>query len=204
MIIEEAQKLDSVTVAFFYCKYSDIQKNSFTAVLRGLLLQLIQQNENLLSFVHERCASSSEVTLESPTLLKELLETSLRSCSNVYLLLDGLDECEVGEEKRITAWFTALVAAINKENPGAIRLLIISQRTGVLEKVLAKAPVLSMETQDHQDDIERYSQIWAVQIQKKFDIPAAAASDIAAKVAERAEGKPAMIKDKTSELIEPY
>lgn len=179
-----------MTLAFFYCKNSDNQKNSFTAILRGVLVQLVRQNEDLLSFVYERCASSNEVTLDSPALLKELVETSLRSCSNVYLVLDGLDECEVGEDKKTITWFIALVAIINKENSRSIRLLIMSQRTGILERLLAKASILSLEPQDHQDDIAIYSQHWAAQIQEKFEIPAASAAEIVAKVAEQAEGMP--------------
>ena len=59
LIIEELKRINSVTVAFFYCKYSDDQKNSLIAVLRGILGQMVQQSEEILSFVYEKVCYST-------------------------------------------------------------------------------------------------------------------------------------------------
>lgn len=42
LIIEEMKEIDAVTVLYFYCKYSDGQKNSLTAALRSILAQMVQ------------------------------------------------------------------------------------------------------------------------------------------------------------------
>lgn len=44
VIVEEARKLKPATVAFFYCKYMDLDRNSFFSVARGILSQLLHQN----------------------------------------------------------------------------------------------------------------------------------------------------------------
>lgn len=206
MIIEELKKIDSVIVVFFYCKYSDDQKNSLTAALRSILAQLVQQNEELLFFVYEKvccstsstigtansitvqCASSSEVTLESPA-LKELVGTCLKSCTNVFIVFDGLDECAAGEEKRITAWLLKTVQDNNKDSTNSLRGLLISQRDAALERLLTSAPVISLETREHQKDIEAYCRGWSPRIAAKFDIETASANHIATSVAEQADGE---------------
>ncbi|KAL9064863.1 MAG: hypothetical protein Q9161_008605 [Pseudevernia consocians] len=188
LIIEEMKRINSVTVAYLYCKYSDVHKNSLIAALRSILAQMIRQNEELLAFVYEKCASSSEVTLESPALLKELVETSLKSCTRVYILLDGLDECAVGEEKKITAWLLKILQDINKDNPGSVRGLLISQRDAALERLLTSASVISLDGPKHQKDIEAYCQGWSLRIKEKFDIETAAADEVATSVAAQADG----------------
>ena len=181
--------LDSVDVAYFYCKYSDGQKNSLTSVLRGILVQLVQQNEDLLSYVYDACCSSSEVTMDSPSRLKHLVETSLRSCSNACIIIDGVDECEETEEKKILAWFLATCENVKKDNEGAIRLLFISQRDKVAENLLAQASVISLDSKYHQEDIQTYARHWSKMLQPKFGISEEEASEIGTTVATQAEGE---------------
>lgn len=188
LIIEEVKRLDSVSLGFFYCKHSDNQKNSFISILRGLLAQPVHQNEDLLSYVYEKCSSSSELTLESSGLLKDLMEMSLKSSASTYIIIDGLDECERGESEIFIAWFTSMIGIITKDNPGAFRLLCISQRDDILIKLLAKAPVLPLDAVEHQKEIESYALHWTLKIRQKFDISALMEKQIATRVAVRAGG----------------
>jgi hypothetical protein len=73
-------KLDSVAVAFFYCKYQDEQKKTFLAIARALLAQLLNKNEDLLPYLHDQCISSGQVSLVSSKMCMELLETVSRQC----------------------------------------------------------------------------------------------------------------------------
>lgn len=189
LIIQEIENLDSVHLGFFYCKYSDNQKNSFTNVLRGILFQLVQQNEELLPYVYDACCSSSELTMDSQSLLKKLVETSLRSCPNTYIVIDGIDECEETEEKKIIAWFLAVSKNALKDSAETIRLLFISQRDKVTESLLTQAAVISLDSKHHQDDIEIYSRSCATKIQRKFGISEASAIEIGIAVAVQAQGE---------------
>ena len=136
-----------------------------------------------------QCASRSEVTLESPAFLKDLVETSLKSCTRVFIVLDGLDECAAGEEKRITAWLLKILQDINKDSPGSVRGLLISQRDAALERLLTSASVISLDGPKHQKDIEAYCQSWSLRIKEKFDIKTAEANHIATSVAAEADGE---------------
>ena len=189
LIIEEMRKIDSVDVGFFYCKYSDDRKNSFVDVLRGILIQLVQKNEELLSHVYEACCSSSEVMLNSLALLKQLVEVSLRSCANACIIIDGIDECEETEEKKVVGWFLAMFEKITKDDAGTLRLLFISQRDKVTEKLLAQAVVIQLDSKYHQEDIQSYARYWSMKIQQKFGISEESASQIGTDVAAQAQGK---------------
>ena len=193
LIIEVMENIDSIDVAFFYCKYNDDQKSSFTNVLRGILVQLVQQNEDLLTYIYDACCSSSEVTMESPSRLKHLVETSLRSCSNACIIIDGVDECEEIEEKKIIAWLTTVTEKISKDGAGTIRVLFISQRDKVTENLLTKAAVISLDSEDHQEDIQTFARHWSKKLQQKFGISGSSASQIGTDVATQAKGERALI-----------
>ena len=189
LIVEEMKINDSVDLAFFYCKYNDNQKNSFTNVLRSILVQLVQQNEDLLSYVYEACCSSSEVTLDSPSRLKNLVETSLRSCSDCCIIVDGVDECEETEEKKVIEWFLGFIENIPQHDAATIRLLFVSQRDKVTESLLAKAAVIPLDSKHHQEDIQAYARHWAEKLQRKFGISEGSASQISTAVADQAKGE---------------
>ena len=189
LIIEEMKAIDSVDLAFFYCKYNDNQKNSFTHVLRSILIQLVQQNEDLLSYVYDACCSTSEVTLDSPSRLKSLVETSLRSCSDCCIIVDGADECEETEEKKIIEWFLGIIENIPQHDAATIRLLFVSQRDKVTEDLLAKAAVIPLDSKHHQEDVEAYTRHWSKKLQRKFGISEGSASQISTAVADQAKGE---------------
>ena len=189
LIVEAMKNVDSIHVGFFYCKYSDNHKNTFTNVLRCILIQLVQQNEDLLPYIYDACCSSNEVTINAPGLLKQLVETSLRSCPNTCIIIDGIDECEESEEKKVLEWFLSILKNVTKDNAETMRLLFISQRDKVTETLLAQAPVILLESKYHQEDIQRYAQDWALKIQGKFGIPDISAKKIGLDVAAQAQGE---------------
>ena len=183
------RKIDSIDVGFFYCKYSDDRKNSFINLLRGILIQLVQQNEELLSHVYEACCSTREVTLNSPSLLKQLVEDSLKTCANACIIIDGIDECEETEEKKIIEWFLAILEKTGKDGAGTLRLLFISQRDKVTESLLTQALVIPLDSKYHQEDIQKYARHWSTKIQSKFGIAEDTASQIGTDVASQAQGE---------------
>src|SRR5437763_7902 len=108
VIVEESQRLcekHPIHIVFFYCKHKDPQRNTFTAVAKGMLVQLLRQNDGLLSYLYEKALLSGETILESRVLAKELLETALKSLEKVYIIIDGVDECDRDEKKIIISWF---------------------------------------------------------------------------------------------------
>jgi len=98
--------------------------------MKGLLAQSIYINTDIISYVYEECSNSRELVLESLEFLKKLLGYTLEGSNPIWIVLDGVDECEKKEKKNMLSWITTLV--MSEEQPGRIRVLIVSQDEGVI------------------------------------------------------------------------
>lgn len=126
MIVEEARKVKLATVTFFYCRYMDPERNTSVSVARGLLSQLLLQNTTILPYIYDAASRSGEATLTAPSLAEDLLETALKTCDRVYIILDGIDECEREKRQEISAVFKRIVESLPTENFDNVRCLFIS------------------------------------------------------------------------------
>lgn len=187
-IIERIQRIPNIQVAYFYCKHADILKSTIIVIAKSMLVQLLRQNESLLSYLYEKSSSSGESCLETVTLAKDLLETALKSTDNVFLVIDGLDECEKKDKSAIINWFKAIINTSAESDSGRIRALFISQDDGEIRKLLPSVPKLQIKSEDNREDIRSYTDREAIRLQTKFDLSATKIDQISSKVCERAEG----------------
>jgi hypothetical protein len=174
---------------YFYCRQDDVGKNSFNGILRGLLSQLVQQDDVLLDHLYEECSTLSEATLGSTGVLKEFLNTCFKSSNLTFVVIDGLDECKEGEGEKAIVWLISIFEEIEKANPGSLRILCSSQRDGVLDKPLSSATIISLECHEHKQDIELYSRQWSSKIGQKFNLDDVLEKDICTRVSATADGK---------------
>lgn len=170
LVIERARKLTSTTVLFFYCRHDDSQRNSFVAVARGLISQILCQNDMLLSYLYEKASTSGEAVLTGPSLVKEILSMAIKNSERTYIILDGLDECNREDRKEITSWFRDLIDSPSRTDFGSIRCLFISQDDGPGRKDLSMLPTLKIRGEDNRCDIELYANAWSKKIQEKFEL----------------------------------
>jgi hypothetical protein len=180
-------KLDSIAVAFFYCRYQDEQKKTFLSIARSILAQLLRQNEDLLPYLSDKCIGSGQVSLVSSELCKELLETALKTMPKTYVIIDGLDECDTSERKTILSFFTSIIGA--NDIPGKLRGLIMSQDENDIRKQLRSASVLRLTQTHNKGDIENFATKWSIQIQEKFQTPEATQAYIVSAVCEGSDGE---------------
>jgi hypothetical protein len=146
-------------------------------------------DDDLLSYIYDEFATVDETKLESTRTLEELLRLAFASQNTTFIVLDGLDECGRDEETGIVSWFQSVFLQSNSHEPvGMVRLLCISQRNGNLDRLLAKAPRVSLENEEHQGDIEAYAAQIAGKIRKNFDITPLDERNIAQNVAKTAAG----------------
>jgi hypothetical protein len=190
MIVEECRKLQSTertTLAFFYCDYSDSQRNTFGTIARGLLSQLVLQNGEFLPYMFEKYLASGETILESTIIGKELLEAVLTNLEKVYIIIDGLDSFKA-EDKRITlSWFLRFLR--RGGNASCIKCLFTSQDDGFIRNFLGGVDTIHVSAEDISQDIRSYASFWSERIQSKFDIPDTMREAILSNVVERANGE---------------
>lgn len=188
LVVEEARKLTPTPIVlFFYCRHSS-QRDSFLALARSLLAQLLRQDKGLLLYFYQMYCNSGEVVLTSQALVKELLLLAFRSCKYAYIILDGLDECAREERKIITQWFRKFVEDLPTSEPKGLRCLFISQDDGVARKDFSGLASIKIRTEDIKHDIDEYSRVEADKLKAKFQLSDEDASTIASTVANSAGG----------------
>ncbi|KAJ6150201.1 hypothetical protein N7471_001400 [Penicillium samsonianum] len=187
LITEKCRKATSQTTVWFYCRHGDKERNTFIALARSLISQLLQNDMDLLPYIYEKMCSRGEQILSSEVLAKDLLETLLKNCRGLYMIIDGVDECSQTEEKKI---IQLLRSAIEISNNGAChtRSVFISQRDAVTTKLLHDLPTIAITSSHNRTDIIAFVSSWALEIQHKFCITDEVKKRIIELVVEKAQG----------------
>jgi hypothetical protein len=105
-IIDELTKsaLDTTSISFFFCQATDARINHATAVLRGLIFMMIDQQPSLISHVRRQYDKTGKQVFEDVnawTALSEILNSILKDplLQTTYLIIDALDECTTGLDR---------------------------------------------------------------------------------------------------------
>lgn len=174
-IIDACKQRSAFVTSYFYCHADDQGSNSAVAVLRGLVDQLLDQFPQLLPPCHTRQTSSGEPTLRSLPLAKKLFEDFAFTIPKLFIIVDGLDECEQMERKQILDFFVEVVGKCDTEEPGKLRVLFVSQDYADIRKALHSSSiarivpkVISLSSSDNERDICSYVRIWVDRIANKY------------------------------------
>ncbi|KAI2470710.1 hypothetical protein F4781DRAFT_421113 [Annulohypoxylon bovei var. microspora] len=202
VIIDEARKVPDTSMAFFYCAENDPLRNKFLSIARGLLSQLLVQDEDLILLIHDRMSTKSgDATLSSTILAKELLHIALKR-RKIYIVLDGIDECARDQRKEICTWFRGVVDSLSRTQMDEIRCLFISQDDGIARKDLSMLPSIKVTIEDNRCDIEAFANIWKYRIEEKFAAFTKEELDIPPIVTARSQGMFIYAKCVLKELFE--
>jgi hypothetical protein len=188
LIIEEARKHQGVSVIFFYCRYLDRDRNTFLGAARGLLSQLLFQDDALLSYIHEKASTSGQTTLSVESVVRELLETSVKTCDKLYVVIDGLDECERDERKQIIAFFEDIWTSLPQDEADSLRCLFLSQDDNIARRDFTNMSSLKITEAHTRTDIQTYSMARSMDIQAKFSLSLDHQRYIQRMVTDKAEG----------------
>ncbi|KAK8130901.1 hypothetical protein PG984_007339 [Apiospora sp. TS-2023a] len=153
IVADQIRAIPEVSVGLFYCVQSDPQSNTFISVAKSLLAQLLTQDATLLPLVYEKMRTENgEAVLTSNTDTEKLLDLALRS-RKTYLIIDGIDECERDERKKISSWFSKVVNSLERTKADEIRCIFISQDDGIARKDFSALPTISITMKNTERDI---------------------------------------------------
>lgn len=160
------------SIAFFYCKHKDSSRNSFLAVAKGILSQLLDQNKHLIQYFYEKSSNCGEISLHTKVLAGELLRVAISCSKRTYIILDGLDECDAKERRCIAEFFRSTIEALPTADMDSIRCLFVSQDDREARKDFSNIPSVNICPSDTKGDIHAFVTIWKDKIEKKFgDLP---------------------------------
>ncbi|EUC34823.1 hypothetical protein COCCADRAFT_92467 [Bipolaris zeicola 26-R-13] len=170
LVVEEAMKLPDVHVAFFYCRYLDSERNTFLAVARGILSQLLFQDDALLTYIYEKASTSGQVTLSLEATARELLETSLKAFEKLYIVIDGIDECEGDQRQQIVSFFQSICDSLPPADEDSLRCMFVSQDDNIARKQFANISSLKITESHTRKDIVEFVAGRSKAIKQKFDL----------------------------------
>jgi Cdc6-like AAA superfamily ATPase len=197
MIVEEAKEnarkqSPQPAVLYFYCKNEVEEKDNFSAIGRSLLLQLLEPDSPILDHLHSafRNNKTKDTILRTRHMIEDLLEAALLSCPSAYIILDGIDECQLEERQPIIAWFKTFVTQkLPKGCEAQVRVLFVSQDDMRARRDFSGITSLAIKVEDNKGDMELFAQGKAIEIQQKFSTSVEIRSIIATKVPQSSDGE---------------
>lgn len=139
-IINELEKSKSETdiLSYFFCQGTDSRINTATAVLRGLLYLLVDQQPSLLSHIRKKYNHAGKALFEDVNAwfaLSEIFTNILRdpSLRSTYLIIDALDEC-ISDLPKLLDFI-----AQHSSTPLCVKWIVSSRNWPDIEERLARA-----------------------------------------------------------------
>lgn len=139
-IIDELTKSapDTTSISFFFCQATDVRLDHATAVLRGLIFMLVDQQPSLISHIRRQYDKSGKQIFEGVNAweaLSEILTSILEDqlLQTTYLIIDALDECTAGLNRLLE-----LVARISSVYPH-VKWIVSSRNWPLIEEALGAA-----------------------------------------------------------------
>ena len=157
-LIEELSqfcKANSSVMTYFFCQNANSQHNTLEGLMKGLILQLINQRPALKECLRSRwdtVTSSFDRDLTSWRALWHLLLEMIEQCdcSKTYLIVDALDECQ---DSDVEEFLRALVMnGLHSPDRGGVKWLLTSRPLDSAERTLLAGydqVQMSLELESH-------------------------------------------------------
>lgn len=168
VVIDEIQSRAAVDRAFFYCKDSDTERNSYTQILRALLSQFVSQTRDLVPYYYDEAFQSGEVSLKSKKLSEKLVGFALQNLRKGFVVIDGVDECPPSDRKALLDKLLQLVNRCDVIYPGKVRFMVLSRDEPDIKRLLAGCETVKITSHDTLEDINSYIKYQASRLESKF------------------------------------
>ncbi|PNP57543.1 hypothetical protein THARTR1_02541 [Trichoderma harzianum] len=195
-MLSHRKDLNGIVTFFYFGRRSQhgINKTA-NSMLRGLLAQILDQDDTLREYIYQKCAQLNKPDIQREFFLQELAEECLSGQQRVWIILDGLDDCqgvsEVDrtESRRVLEWFQSKIMSRNTSESGSVHLLISGQRDGHIDQMLFQHPGVNLDaTEPHIKDIEAFTRSKAALIRTRFSLDPSKESQIVEDVTATAKG----------------
>jgi hypothetical protein len=183
----------------FYCQEEDSEHRTHLDILRGILHQMVDANEELLPFCIDKAQSTGNPSLSDTQTAHYLIEAFVEYNTRQYIIIDGIDECETSEVREMAKYFLGQVTKRNKDTQESqLRLLFMSQpiaeltRDGFMPDGDAR---VQLKATDNAEDIKFYVKKRLVDFSKGhatrigFNLSESDKDQIESSVCHRSEGK---------------
>lgn len=194
-IIEQLSlpSLGNALVIYFFCQGTDSRTNSIEAIIKGLILQLVNCDQELgesLRNLWDPISNCFHEDLSSWRNLWNIFLDMLSTCTShkIYVIIDGLDECQ-GEE--MTSFLDVLVQ-FGLNSPSRVKWLVTIQpkvRTDEKPTTGSQAKQLNLElnSDDVSEGVKKYAISKVAELDHQKSYGQVLLSQIETELTERAE-----------------
>ena len=144
--LEQSFRRGNIAVAYIYCSYKEQEHQTDGNLIASLLQQLVQRKtfipDEISSLYHRHIRKQTRPTLDE---WSELLQPEVRCFSEVFIIIDALDECSDDTRDRFLTEIRKLPS---------IHLLVTSRHVLTIEREFDKA--VSVEITASNEDVRRY------------------------------------------------
>lgn len=156
-IQDKFKDVGDVGITYIYCDYKDQLNQTAPRLLSSITRQLLEQRSDLLPMVKDFQKKYTDSN-PRPTLKdhSELLSSMVQQFSQVYLMVDALDECAKVDDERNTNRhsFVNELKQLQSSTDRPLHLLITSRPLPEIEQDLEGAAKLEIRASN--DDITAY------------------------------------------------
>ena len=105
-LIDHLDEQADFQCAFYFCNYSPDDSDTCILIIRSIAAQLLRTQPDIVTYVHRKYVDVAQVT--SMKRMKALLSDILAVVKGCRIILDGIDECHVEQQKGIITTFLSL------------------------------------------------------------------------------------------------
>ena len=134
-----AERSSQMTLAYYFCDDKDEKRKTATAVLRGLLLQILRQRPVLFKHIQPEFDMSHTLFTNFHLLWRVFVSVVQDpKADDVYCLIDALDECEK-ESRQLFLTSLTNVFGLKQDKTMSVKFVITSRRENDIEEELLSA-----------------------------------------------------------------
>ncbi len=165
LVVDEVltrKRSNSVGTAYFYIRHDDKESQKPSSVLGSLISQLARHNREALADLMKLYTQYQTYGLAAPD--EEDLEKKLHKISQhfmeVYIMIDGLDECgslyDADRRRLVKA-----VAGFHTIKEGSVRTLVFSRKERDIEKEFIRMQFHSVSIAAASGDLRLFANAWS-------------------------------------------
>ncbi|KIL90446.1 hypothetical protein FAVG1_06178 [Fusarium avenaceum] len=191
-----AECMSTETVLYFFCNRGNINANSATAVLRGLIWQLCRLRPQLMCYGLDKVASLHDERMALATgsveKLWQIFNAMIRdpSAGTVTCVLDGLDECDESSADALIDKFSELLSPTNTDHWN-VRVLITRRSAQGHADDPNSFPTLCLDSKFHESnvqDVQRYIETSVHKIAQEYQWPREIQDQVQDALSKKTEG----------------
>ncbi|KAK4076879.1 hypothetical protein Purlil1_12534 [Purpureocillium lilacinum] len=178
---EDFAKSRNKTLAYFFCDSGYDTRKTATAVVRGLLLQLVQQHPRPVDYVLPKYEARKTQAFDS---FDALWTIFTKACADKvsgrkYCVVDALDECELEEQRTLLKQIEETFGRDRSGDALNFGILITSGPYPEIRECLQEFPNKDLATfENSRQDIHRFIKEKVAELSKKKSYPSSVAGDV--------------------------